>query len=289
MNRKQAIELLKPIIFRLAEKHRWLIHKESLAMAQVLCESGNLKHAPGNNCLGIKWTSHYPENMKQMLWTHEWVDGKYVKVLAPFVKFESIEQCIEKGYIRILNLNRYKETRESVDWWDATSYIRINGYATSPTYTQTLRNIIIKNKIYEIDWIHGYNENITDNFIWGETFSNVRFNGRTYRRVIEPPEDYWEDTVDLAGQLQIGRDYIGKPFTVNSWYRTRDYNSYIGGVPGSQHKISNASDIGTPRGLTSYEFYKIMDTKTDCTGFGIGRRYCHFDRKKNVKKRVWYY
>ncbi len=291
MNRKEAIKYLRPIIDNLTIDNQWILKKKSLVMAQVLCESGNLKYTHGNNCLGIKWTSHYPESMKQMLWTHEWVNGKYIKVLAPFVKFESVEQCIEQGYIRILNLNRYKETRESIDWWDATNFIRINGYATSPQYSKTLRNIIIKNKIYEIDWYHDYDEPITDNFTWGETFSSVRFNGRTYRRVVEPPEKYWTDTVELAEQLQVGRDFIKKPFTVNSWYRTRDYNSYIGGVSKSQHLISNAADIRLPRGYTGYSFYKTMDRLTDCTGFGISERsrFLHLDRKKGVSKRVWYY
>ena len=289
MKKSEVINKLSGIINNLAEKHSWLKGKKSLALAQIIIESGWLKHSPGNNCLGIKWTSHYPESMKQMLMTSEWVNGKYVRVKAPFVKFDSIEQCIEKGYIRILKLSRYKETRDSVDWFDATSMIRINGYATSPTYTNTLRRAILGNKLYEADWEHDYYDPITRNFVWGETFSNVRIGPRTYRRVIEPPGEYWEDTIDLAEQLQIGRDFIGKPFVINSWYRTNDYNAYVGGVPGSQHKFSNAVDVRTPRGVTSRGFYLLMDQETDCTGFGIGRRFCHFDRKKNVPKRVWYY
>ena len=289
MNRKQAIEYLKPIIDNLTVDNQWILKKKSLVMAQILCESGNLKHTPGNNALGIKWTSHYPESMKQMLWTHEWVGGKYVKVQCPFVKFESIEQCIEQGYIRVLNLNRYKETRESPDWWDATNFIRLNGYATSKTYSNTLRNIIIKNKIYKIDWYHDYDEPITKDFVWGETFSSVRFNNRTYRRVIEPPEKFWTHTELLAEQLQVGRDYIEKPFVINSFYRTNEFNAYTGGVVNSQHRISNGADVRVPRGYTGYEFYRVMDTLTNCTGFGIGRTYCHFDRKKVQRKRVWYY
>jgi len=289
MNKIEVINKLKPIIDNLAIKHNWLIGKKSMAMAQIICESGWLKSAPKNNCLGIKYTKKYPESRKQMLWTKEWLNGKYISVLAPFLTFESIEQCIEEGYIRILKLARYKETRDSIDWWDATNFIRLNGYATSPTYTNTLRNLILRHKLYTIDWFHNYNDELTENFIWGETFSNIRFKGKTYRRIIEPPKIYWIDTVDLVVEIQKGRDYIGKSFVVNRWYSIDSYNSYIGGVPNSQHKISNAADIANPRGYTSYLFYRIIDRLTDCTGFGIGRRYCHFDRKKNVKRRIWYY
>ena len=290
MTKQQVIDILTPIAHDLRSKHEWLQGKVSLLIAQVICESGWLKHSPGNNCLGIKWTSKYPESRKQMLWTYEYIGGKYVKVKAPFVIFDSLKDCIEQGYIRILNLSRYKETRNSIDWWDATNYIRINGYATSPTYTKTLRTIIIKNKIYEADWYRGYNSKIAEHFKWGETFSSVRFGRRTYRRVIEPPSEHWERIKKLAEQLQKGRYQINKPFTITSWYRIRDYNSYVGGADRSQHLISNAADVRVPRGYTSFGFYKVMDSITDCTGYGIDRRnrYNHFD-KKNVDKRKWYY
>ena len=114
MNKKQVIDRLTPIINNLAIRHNWLEGKKSMALAQIIIESGWLRHSPGNNCLGIKWTSKYPESKKQMLWTKEWINGKYISVKAPFVKFESIEECIEEGYVRILNLNRYKETRDSL-------------------------------------------------------------------------------------------------------------------------------------------------------------------------------
>ena len=289
MDKQQVLNILKSIAYNLQSKHYWLKGKLSLLLAQIIIESNWLKSTHQGNCLGIKWTAKYPESRKQMLQTREWVKGKYIPVLAPFLTFDSIEQCIEEGYVRILNLARYKETRDSIDWWDATNFIRINGYATSKNYTDTLRNLILKQKLYTVDWFHDCDDELTANFIWGEIFSNVQFKGRRYYRVIEPPEQYWTNTIHLAKQLQIGRDYIDKPFVVNSWYRIDDYNSFIGGASNSQHKLSNASDIKTPKGMTSYQFYKIMEEKTDCTGYGIGRRYCHFDRKANVKKRIWYY
>ena len=294
MIKQEVLAKLKPIALNLQSKHSWLKGKLSLLMAQIIIESNWLKSTHQGNCLGIKWTSKYPESRKQMLQTKEWVKGKYIPVLAPFLTFESIEECIEEGYIRILKLDRYKETRDSIDWWDATNFIRINGYATSPTYTDTLRNLILKEKLYTIDWFHDYNDELTENFIWGETFSNVQFKGKRYYRIIEAPKPMWGNIVDLADQLQIGRDYIGKPFVVTrngGWYRITEYNYQVGGAKESQHIIANGVDIYTPRGLSSYQFYKIMESKTDGTGFGVSEknRFLHFDRKKNVNKRVWYY
>lgn len=292
MNKQEVINKLKLIAINLRDKNKWLSSKLSLLMAQIIIESNWLKSTPKNNCLGIKWTSKYPESRKQMLLTKEWINGKYISILAPFLTFESIEQCIEEGYIRILSLDRYKETRDCVDWWDATNLIRINGYATSPSYTNTLRNLILKEKLYSIDWYHDFNDKISDNFRWGETFSNVRFNGKTYRRVIEAPKPMWIAIVDLVIELQNGRDFIGSPLIVTNnggWYRIAEYNYQIGGVKESQHLYANGVDLYTPFGFTVFEFYKIMREKTNCTGFGIGKNFLHLDRKKNVLIRVWYY
>ncbi|OFW47181.1 MAG: hypothetical protein A2163_04015 [Actinobacteria bacterium RBG_13_35_12] len=298
MNKTEVINRLKPTLYNLRRKHDWLTGKLSLSMAQIIIESNWLKSAPKNNCLGIKWTSKYPESRKQMLWTKEWVNGKYVSVLAPFLTFKSIEECIEEGYIRILKLDRYKETRDCIDWWDATQNIRIDGYCTSPTYTDTLRNLILKEKIYEIDWLRPYDWQLDINFLWGETFSPVRFKGITYTRIIEAPKDKWGNVVDLAIQLQIGRDFVGQPFIITprgAWGRITEYNYQAGGAKESQHLFWNGADIYNPKKLITYEFYKIMNEKTDCSGYGLGSNFLHIDRRKDKEgklvspKKVWHY
>jgi len=265
MTRSEAINTLKPIAYRLQSKHDWLRGKLSLLMSQVLCESGNLKHAHGNNCLGIKWTSHYPESKKQMLWTKEWVDGKYISVKAPFVKFDSIEECIEQGYIRILKLKRYKETRNSVDWWDATNYIRLNGYATSPTYTSTLRKIILSNKLYEMDWRHDPDDELTSDFTYGETFN-------------------------LAVRVQKVRDKINKPLVVTrygGWYRQPSYNALVGGVSDSKHLTCEAVDLCSPRGYSGHGLYLVFRNNTDIKRYGIASNWLHVDIAEAYD--IWYY
>jgi len=294
MTKTEAINTLKPIAYSLRAKHCWLKGKLSLLIGQVLVESSYLKHAPGNNCLGIKWTSRYPESRKQMLWTKEWIGGKYRPVKAPFVIFDSIEECIEEGYIRILMLDRYRETRKSPDWWEATNYVRLNGYATSPSYTETLRKTILSTRIYEIDWEHDPEEEIvpglTPNFKRRETYSNVRMGRKTYYRVIEPYPEYDKSVKSLAIQLQKGRDAVGQPFIVTPngcWFRQETYNILAGGAGRSQHKTANAVDIYTPRGLTTYQFYQVMKASTDCRGFGIGKNFLHIDRRK--RQSLWFY
>lgn len=294
MNKQQAIDTLKPIAYNLLPKYQWLNGKLSLLVAQVLVESGWLKHTPGNNCLGIKWTSKYPESQKQMLWTKEWNGSQYVSVKAPFVKFDSIEECIEEGYIRILSLNRYKQTREAIDWWEATNYIRLNGYATSPTYTNTLRKTILSNKLYEIDWTYSPEDNITENFKWGEVFSNVRIGWQTYRRIIEPPKEYCGNVLNLAIEMQTVRDDIGKPLVVTpngGWYRQPSYNAQSGGTLDSQHLFGRACDIYAPRGYTGRSLYNVFRDSTSIKRCGIARNWIHVDiaEPKTPPTDIWYY
>lgn len=310
MNKIEVINRLKPILYNLKEKNTWLTGKLSMALAQILIESAWLKSSPQNNCLGIKvpkvkkkgiWipSPRIPENRRQLLWTHEWnaSKNKYIKVQDWFMTYQSIEACIESGYIKILELSRYKETRDCINWWDSTNYIRINGYATSPTYTDTLRNLILKEKLYTIDWTRDYNWPMMLNFDWGETFSPVRFKGKTYPRVIEAPKILWPNIVELAKSLQIGREIIDQPFIITpngAWGRITEYNFQCGGALDSQHLYWNAADIYTPKGLTTYQFYKIMLEKTDCPRFGIGSNFLHIDRKKDkdgnlLPETVWNY
>jgi uncharacterized protein YcbK (DUF882 family) len=290
MLKKQAIQKLKPIIDNLAEKHNWIKGKKSLVMAQVLLESGYLKHCPNNNCLGIKWTSKYPVSRKQMLWTYEYVNGKYIKVQAPFLTFESLEQCIEEGYIRVLSLSRYKPVRDSIDWWDATAQIKYCGYATSKNYTENLRKLILDNKIYEIDFRHNPEEDLTEDFKYKETFSNVRIGSKTYRRVIENPPEYDDNRINLFFEIQVVRDVISKPIVVTPMgcnYRINQYNAQIGGASKSQHLTASAADISV-RGYTGYSLYQKFKELTDIKGYGISsKNWIHVDIRS--KPAIWYY
>jgi len=294
LTKTQAINILKPIINNLAKKHDWIEGKKSLVMSQILLESGWLRHAPGNNCLGIKVPESKIElwQNKQLLWTKEWdkETGKYKRVKAWFMTYPSVEDCIESGYIKTLSLSRYKDTRESLDWWEATDWIKRNGYATSPAYTENLRKTILKNKLYEIDFRHKPDNKITENFKYYETFSNVRIGNRTYLRVIENPPAYDGYRYSLFFRVQIVRNVLGKPLIITPNgcnYRIKQYNAQVGGSEKSQHLTALAVDLCVPRGMTAYGLYEIFKNRTDINGFGIGKNFIHVDLRD--KDTVWYY
>ena len=133
----------------------------SLLIAQSALESGWLKSSLAykyNNLLGRKWAPNNEiTNSFVTLKTKEWQNGHYVTVYSKFCVYESIADCF-KDYIWLLNnvklsngSLRYQRVLDCQDYVCATDMIRQCGYATSPTYTQSLRNIITKYNLDRFD------------------------------------------------------------------------------------------------------------------------------------------
>lgn len=95
------------------------------------------------------------------------------------------------------------------------------------------------------------------------------------------PQKYWGNLAALMEQLQVLRDYIGKPIQVNSGYRTPTYNKAVGGVPSSSHLVAKAADIKV-NGLSSLELVKIIlkliqEGKMKNGGIGLYDTFVHYD------------
>lgn len=95
----------------------------------------------------------------------------------------------------------------------------------------------------------------------------------------------------LATQLQVLRDHIGVPITLNSAYRTEAYNAKIGGSPKSQHKLAKAGDLVTqkytPKQLAAIIKKLIKEGKMVQGGVGIYPSFVHYDiffDGKNIRR-----
>lgn len=72
------------------------------------------------------------------------------------------------------------------------------------------------------------------------------------------PSDVRLNALHIAEKiLDPLREFINKPITINSWYRTPEYNASVGGVKGSQHTKGEAVDF-VVRGMTIEEIYAIV-------------------------------
>ena len=71
------------------------------------------------------------------------------------------------------------------------------------------------------------------------------------------PEDLMENVEELARNLQVLRERIGKAIIVISGYRSPKYNRRIGGARKSQHMKAKAADIIVP-GMKPDEVREII-------------------------------
>ena len=95
------------------------------------------------------------------------------------------------------------------------------------------------------------------------------------------PREYMENVKELAGNLQVLREFINVPVYVNSGYRTEDYNKKIGGSKNSQHLYAKAADIRTKR-IYPTCLYIIIEGlirtgKMKQGGLGLYKSFVHYD------------
>ena len=95
------------------------------------------------------------------------------------------------------------------------------------------------------------------------------------------PEEYMGNVQELAENLQVLRDYIGKPITVISGYRSPKYNRKIGGARRSQHMTAKAGDL-IVKGMTPDEVkdaivHLIKEGKMKKGGIGLYTHFTHYD------------
>lgn len=95
------------------------------------------------------------------------------------------------------------------------------------------------------------------------------------------PNQYLENVIDLANNLQILREKLQCPIHINSGYRSPDYNVKIGGVKNSQHMLAKAADI-TCRDYTPAEVATVIETliaagKMKEGGVGRYKGFTHYD------------
>jgi uncharacterized protein YcbK (DUF882 family) len=104
------------------------------------------------------------------------------------------------------------------------------------------------------------------------------------------PPEYLASVKELATNLQVLRDEIGKVININSGYRTPEYNKKVGGAKTSQHTLAKAADIRVkgigPKKLGEKIKSLIKEGKMAKGGVGIYKTFVHYDIR-GVNRR-WY-
>ncbi len=100
----------------------------------------------------------------------------------------------------------------------------------------------------------------------------------------ETPKEVKNNLQKLACNLQVLRNKINKPITINSGYRSPSHNEAVGGSKNSQHLLGKASDIRV-QGMTPKEVYEVIEELIDNGhmlqgGLSAYSTFVHYDIRK---------
>lgn len=145
---EQFLSIIKPMVIKDMQTSGILA---SLTAAQALIESnkGNSGLAvKGNNLFGMKGTFN---GQSVTMPTKEWNGVQYITINAQFRKYPSWQDSISDHSALFNRSARYSNLRGLKDYKAACRYVQQDGYATSPTYSQTLLKTIENYKLWTWD------------------------------------------------------------------------------------------------------------------------------------------
>ncbi|MBR2828428.1 MAG: glycoside hydrolase family 73 protein, partial [Bacilli bacterium] len=134
------LEFLKSIINGAISAYKKYGVLPSLTLAQAILETGWGKSKIGNNIFGIKAGSSWTGKTKTV-GTKEWENGHYKSIRATFRDYDSIEESIE-DHAKLLTNKRYQPVLSAKNYKEACRLVKECGYATSPTYTKSLTDLV---------------------------------------------------------------------------------------------------------------------------------------------------
>jgi uncharacterized protein YcbK (DUF882 family) len=120
-------------------------------------------------------------------------------------------------------------------------------------------------------------------------FSLEEFNSKCGRPI---PNNVLPNIINLAKNLQVLRDALGKSITITSGYRSPEHNAKVKGAKNSQHITGMAADIKV-KGMTPKEVALVIEGliesgKMKQGGIGIYPSWVHYDIYFDGKnKRRW--
>ena len=250
----------------------------SLTIAQAILESGwgrsALAQAPNNNLFGIKgeYNGQYC-----VFNTREYENGKYVTVQARFRKYPSWAESIADHSALFLKWDRYSNLRGCKDYKLACQYVREDGYATDPSYSSKLINLIETynlNRFDNVDISNDTSNNDAETYVVvkGDNLWSIakRFygNGALYPRIKE-----------LNG-LTSDTIYPGQVLKIKG--NSNSGNSDI--KVGDKVRVLKAIQYNGKPFKSYYNTYDVIEVNGDRVVIGIGNKVTCAINKANIVK-----
>ena len=190
MTKSEFIPTIAPLV-QAENKKRGYPLFSSVVIAQAICESGwgqSKIMMKANAIFGIKATSSWKGKVYNAN-TQECYDGStYTNITACFRAYDSLAESISDYFDLITKLERYRKATVAETPLECITAIKNGGYATSPTYINTIMSIINSNNLTKYDV-----ENSVDNSNYieyivksGDTLSAIaqKYN-TTYQKIAQ--------------------------------------------------------------------------------------------------------
>lgn len=218
MKKNEFIPIIAPLVVA-ENKRRGNPLFSSVVIAQAICESGWGQATimmKANAIFGIKATKTWKGRVYNAN-TKECYDGvNYTNITACFRAYNSLEESISDYFDLILGLSRYKNAINCSSPLECITAIKNGGYATSPTYINTIMSIINANNLTKYDNVENVN-NYVDNlptYEIGKNYKvqvdlNVRAGAGTNYRI----KNYDELTIDGKNHAYKQTNAVLKPNT----------------------------------------------------------------------------
>lgn len=218
MKKSEFIKTIAPLI-QAENKKRGNPLFNSVVIAQAICESGwgqSKIMMKANAIFGIKAGTSWKGRVYNAK-TQECYDGvSYTTISACFRAYDSLADSIKDYFDLICKASRYKKAINTKSPLECITAIKKGGYATSPSYINTIMNIINSNKLTKYDKVETVENPVQNlpNYEIGKTYTlavalNVRAGASTDYKV----KKYDELTVDGKAHAYKRSNAVLKPLT----------------------------------------------------------------------------
>ena len=191
MKKSEFIPKIAPLVVAENKKRGFPLFS-SVVIAQAICESGwgqSKIMMKANAIFGIKATKSWNGKVYNAK-TKECYDGKtYTNITACFRAYNSLEESISDYFDLITKSSRYRKACVANSPHECITEIKNGGYATSPSYINTIMAIIKDNNLTKYDNVQNV-ENSVENpsYIKGNVYTlqvdlNVRENAGTEYKI----------------------------------------------------------------------------------------------------------
>ena len=172
-------------------------------------------------------------------------------------------------------------TKAAVQRFQESAGLSVDGIVGNQTWAKLLKTkgLVIASKLSSVEtsWTLGNIDLLCEiipggNFTWADA---TKGGSR-----MPPDQETLESIIRIATLAQKARDFIGRPFTITSWYRDPDSNAAAGGVSNSRHINGDAIDFWID-GMMGREIYDLLDPWWE-GGLGQYSHYpflCHIDAR----------